>query len=100
MVSTTRGRDDPNRTLIIRSVTERNGKWFAEGLYGITGKGLGKVTIDVDTSGRRPAVQFTTGANSIVRMELIDGTSLVGTLTLSGSREGGSDRGIKLDRVK
>jgi hypothetical protein len=96
----TRGRDDPNRTLIIKSVTERDGKWFAEGLYGITGKGLGKVMIDVDASGRRPSIQFTTGANSVVRLELFDAKSLVGTLTLAGSREGGSDRGIKLNKVE
>lgn len=93
-------RAETGRTLVIKSVTERDGKWVGEGLYGVTGKGLDKVVIDVDASGKRPSIQFTTDANSVVRLELLDAKSLVGTLVLAGSRKGGADRGLKLEKVE
>jgi hypothetical protein len=93
-------RAETGRTLVIKSVTERDGKWVADGLYGVTGKGMDKVAIDVDASGKRPAIQFTTDANSVVRLELLEAKSLVGTLTLAGSRKGGADRGLKLEKVE
>jgi len=45
---------DANRTLIIDAVTQKDGKWVATGRYGITGKGLGKVDIEVDEGGGSP----------------------------------------------
>lgn len=89
---------DAGRTLVIKSVTGQDGKWVADGLYGTTGKNLGKVAIDVDTGGRRPSLQFTTDANTVVKLELLDAKSLVGTLTLAGSRKGGADRTLRLEK--
>jgi hypothetical protein len=90
---------DQNRTLIIESVGEKDGKLVAEGRYGITGKGLGKIQIEVDTTGRWPSIRFVTSANTTVRLNLVDERSMVGTMTLPGTREGGSDRSVKLARV-
>jgi hypothetical protein len=92
-------RSDPNRTLIIDSVAERDGKLVAEGRYGITGKGLGKVQINVDSSGSHPSIQFTTGANLPVRLNLIDEKSLVGTITLPGALQGANDRTMRLEKT-
>src|SRR5262245_64850168 len=37
-----------DRTLMIRAVTQKDGKWTADGLYGITGKARLPVEIEVD----------------------------------------------------
>ena len=91
---------EQGRTLIIRSVSQQEGKWTAEGRYGITGKGMGPVKIDIDTSGSRPSLRFTTGANSTVRLNLVGEKSLVGTMTLTGAQQQSPDRNMKLDKVE
>ena len=92
------GTGDPNRTLIIESVTQKDGKWVATGRYGVTGKGLGKVEIEVDDSGSRPFIRFVTGGNSTVRLALTDAKYLIGTLTLPGTSQRGNDRPMRLER--
>ena len=90
---------DPNRTLIIESVDQKDGKWVATGKFGVTGKGLGKVEIEVyDSSSDRPGIRFTTSANSTVRLALVGGKSLTGTLTLPGTSHRGNDRPITLEK--
>jgi hypothetical protein len=89
---------DANRTLVIKSVTQQDGKWVGDGLYGTTGKNLSKVAIDLDVKGRRPSLQFTSSEGSVIKLDLLDPRSLVGTLTLSGSRKGGADRSLKLEK--
>jgi len=93
-------REDPHRTLIIRSVQQKNGKWVGEGRFGITGKGLARVQIEVDASGPRPWIRFVTNVSATVRLELLD-EQLVGTFSrreLGGTP--GTDRAIKLERRK
>jgi hypothetical protein len=92
------GAGDPNRTLIIDSVDQKDGKWVATGRYGITGKGLGKVEIEVGDSGSRPFLRFVTGANSTVRLTLAGPKELAGTLTLSGTSQRGNDRRMTLQK--
>jgi len=92
---------DPFRTLVIESVSEKDGTWSAAGRFGITGKGLDRVKIEVDLSGRQPVVRFVTGASNTVRLYLVDGKALMGTLELSGHGFlGGSEYRMRLDRVE
>jgi hypothetical protein len=92
------GAGDPNRTLIIESVTQKDSKWVATGGYGITGKGLGKVEIEVGDSGGRPFIRFVTGGNSTVRLALTGAKDLTGTLTLPGTSQRGNDRSMRIER--
>ncbi len=62
---TVRGGGDPTRILRIDSMTEKDGKWIAEGMYGITT--LSRVQISVANESK-PWIQFVTGANSTVRL--------------------------------
>ncbi len=94
------GSGDRNRTLVIESVAEKDGKWVAEGRYGITGKGMGKVQIDIDRSGQWPLIKFVTGANSKVRLNLMDEKSMVGKMTLAGTSQRGNDRQMRLLKVE
>lgn len=94
-------RGDPHRTLIIRSVSQKEGKWIGEGRFGVTGKSLGPVQMEVDTNGMRPSIRFATGANATVRLELLEEGHLIGTLTrreMGGTL--GNDRAIKLEKRK
>src|SRR5262245_2355953 len=72
-----------DRTLMITAVNHKNGQWTADGLYGITGKTLLPVEIEVDVSREWPSLRFATAAQppSIVRLNLLSGRDLVGTLT-------------------
>jgi hypothetical protein len=92
------GAGDPNRTLIIDSVEQKDGKWVAMGKYGVTGKGLGKVAIEVDDSGSRPLIRFATGGNSTVRLALSGTKELTGTMTLTGTSQRGNDRPMSLEK--
>jgi hypothetical protein len=92
------GRGNRGRTLIIDSVTQNDGKWVAQGRYGITGQGLGRVPIEVDVSGDRVWIRFKSGANSDIRLNLLQEKYLVGTLTIAGTSQGSNDRSMKLER--
>jgi hypothetical protein len=91
---------DPNRTLIIESVTEKDGKWVGTGKYGVTGRGLGKVDIEIEDSG---GLTFTTSANTTVRLSPSGPKQLTGTTTLPSttgrtSQARGNDRPVKLEK--
>lgn len=93
------GAGDANRTLIIQSVEQKDGKWVATGRYGITGKGLPKVEIEVGDSGGRPFIRFVTGGPSTVRLTLTGAKELTGTTTLVGASSGrGNDRALRLEK--
>jgi hypothetical protein len=90
---------DPNRTLIIESVTQKDGKPVATGRYGITGKGLGKVEIELGDSAGKPFLRFVTGGPSTVRLTLTGPKDLTGTTTFVGTSSGrGGDRVMKLEK--
>lgn len=97
----TRGNLDPNRTLVINSVTEKDGKWVAEGRFGVTGKGLGRVQVEVDTSGPNPRIRFVTAANQTVRLDVVDDRHMTGTLAAMGAGARGSDhRPLRLEKTQ
>ena len=89
---------DPNRTLIIESVTQKDGKPVATGKYGVTGKGLGKVEIEVEESASRPTLRFVTGGQSTVRLTLTGAKELTGTLSLVGTSQRGNERPLRLEK--
>jgi hypothetical protein len=90
---------DANRTLIIESVTQKDGKSVATGRYGITGKGLGKVEIELGDSGGKPFLRFVTGGPSTVRLTLTGAKELTGTTTFVGTSSGrGGDRVLRLEK--
>ena len=91
---------NPNRVLVIESVSQKEGRgWIAEGRYGVT-KASGKVHIDVDTTGKVPSIRFVTDANSIVKLNLVNDKWLTGTITYAGTSQRGNDRSMKLEKVE
>ena len=71
---------------------------MAQGRYGITGQGLGRVPIEIDLSAGKVWISFTSGANSAIRLNLLQEKYLVGTLTMAGAFQGDRDLSMKLDR--
>ena len=89
---------DSARTLIVESVEQKDGKLMAAGKWGITGKGLGKVDIEVDEGSDRVGIRFVTGANSTIRLSLVGPKQLTGTLTVPGPARTGNDRALNLEK--
>ncbi len=94
------GVGDPNRTLIIDSVEQKDGKSVAHmGKFGVTGKGLGKVTIEVEDSGSRPSIRFVTGSNSTVRLRIFRNQGSDGDFRpFPGTSQRGNDRPMNLEK--
>jgi hypothetical protein len=91
-----------DRTLMITAVSQKDGQWTADGLYGITGKRLLTAQIEVDVSREWPSLRFTTAAQppSIVRLNLLGGRDLVGTLTRHAGAFTQWQYSIKLEKVE
>jgi len=93
------GNPNPNRILVIESVRQQDGKWIADGRFGVT-KPSGKVSIDVDLSGRWPSIRFVTGGNATVKLNLLDAKSMAGTITFAGTSQRGNERPMRLEKVE
>ena len=84
--------------LIISSVTQREGKWVAEGRYGV--KGGAKVQIDVDMTGQWPSLRWAMPNGNTVQVNLINSKTLSGKVTLVGTLQGDRDRALTLEKVE
>src|SRR5947209_63722 len=49
-----RGADPPERTLVINSVMKTDSGWIVDARYGITGRGLGRVEVTLDSTAGAP----------------------------------------------
>ena len=87
-----------DRTLIISSVTQREGKWIADGRFGV--KGGAKVQIEVDTTGQWPSLRWAMPNGNAVRVNLINPKTLSGKVTLAGSGQRDRDRALTLEKVE
>ena len=85
-----------DRTLIISSVTQQDGKWVADGRYGV--QGGAKVRIDVDVNGRRPSLRWTMPNGNVVQLDLLNEKTLSGKVTLVGASQRDRDRPVTLEK--
>jgi hypothetical protein len=81
---------DAQRTLVIQAVTSQADKWVGEGRFGITGRRLAPVQIEVDASGNTPSIRFVNGPMTI-RLQLLDDKHLAGTFTPPAAGRRGSE---------
>src|SRR5262245_32148489 len=89
-------RDNPNRTLIIDSVSEGSSPLTVKGKFGPTGQQLSPITGTLEIASGAPRLQFTSGANLPVLLELQGDKDLVGTITVLG----GHPREMRLKKVQ
>ena len=96
---------DPKRVLVIESVKQTDGRWIAEGQFG-TAQQMGRVRIDVESSGNSVSLKWVTRSGSDYFLNLMQEKYLVGKATIpmdqgrsvrQSSRE---DRAMKLEKVK
>ncbi len=92
---------DPVLTLIIASVKQEDGKWVADArLGGADAAKTAKVSIDIDTTGSKPALRFKGGSGVEYNVSLFSDKELVGTavLTTSQGARGSRDRSVKFEK--
>jgi hypothetical protein len=87
-----------DRTLIISSVRQQEGKWIADGRFGV--KGGAKVQIEVDTTGQWPSLRWAMPNGNTVQVNLINPKTLSGKMTLVGSGPRDRDRALTLEKVE
>lgn len=93
-----RGRGSEDRILIISSVTQQEGKWIADGRFGV--KGGAKVNIEVDTTGQWPSLRWSTPNGNTVQVNLINPKTLTGKVTLAGTSQRDQGRALTLEKVE
>ena len=87
-----------DRTLVISSVTQQDGKWKADGRFGT--RGGAKVQIDVDTTGQWLSLRWTMPNGSTVHVNQINPKTLSGKLTLVGAGRDDRARALTLEKVE
>ena len=87
-----------DRTLVISSVTQQDGKWKADGRFRT--RGGAKVQIDVDTTGQWFSLRWTMPNGSTVHVNQINPKTLSGKLTLVGSGRDDRARALTLEKVE
>ena len=87
-----------DRTLVISSVTQQDGRWKADGRFG--GGRSAKVRIDVDTTGQWLSLRWTMPNGSTVHVNQINPKTLSGKLTLVGSGRDDRARALTLEKVE
>lgn len=93
---------NPARTLVITSVKQVDGKWIADGRFGIPPGATGPVKIEIDNSGKIPSLRWTGATGTAYDLSLMNEKNLVGKATLTAqqhrSASGSRDRTLKLEK--
>jgi hypothetical protein len=88
------GEFGPSRTLVIKSVREKDGKWVAPASYGVTGKAMGDTEVTVQVVDGTPILDFVTpgiAGGHKVSLKLV-GDTLSGTFRPRGFQRDGEFR--------
>ena len=79
--------DDPQRTLIVKSLSLQRNQWIANIDYGQTGTSLSALEARIERQGEKTIVSFAISATRKVELQLISERELRGLLKVS-DREG------------
>jgi len=92
-------RRDPERTLVIKSVSRRDGQWVADIHYGTTGKGLSHLQAQIEMSGGAPTLFFTTSADIKAELKLFSERELRGFLKIRAEAGSWVGRKMRLEKT-
>ena len=92
---------EAGRLLYIDSVSEKDGRWTAQGRYGMATRGVGgHFDIDVERGAAPPEIRFVTASNATVRLQRVEDEGLVGAVDFTGSHADHEGQlGMRLRRV-
>ena len=76
-------RDEPERTLVIKSVALEGGQWIANIEYGTTGKSVNALQARIEQQGGAPILMFASSTTNKVELQLISERELRGLLKVS-----------------
>jgi hypothetical protein len=93
-------RREPERTLVIESVTRRGDRWIASIQYGTTGQTLARLEAQVEMSGPTPTLMFATSADSKTELKLVSERELFGFLKIRAEGQSWVSRKIRLEKTR
>ena len=76
-------REEPERTLVIRSVAREGDQWIASIDYGTTGKSLSSLQARIERQRGTPTLTFAMSTTSKVELQLVSERELRGMLKIS-----------------
>jgi hypothetical protein len=93
-------RREPERTLVIESVTRRGDRWIANIQYGTTGQALARLEAQVDVSGPTPTLMFATSADNKTELKLVSERELFGFLKIRAEGHSWVSRKMRLEKTR
>jgi hypothetical protein len=93
-------RREPERTLVIESVTRRGDRWIASIQYGTTGQALARLEAQVEMSGLTPTLMFATSADNKTELKLVSERELFGFLKIRAEGQSWVSRKIRLEKTR
>jgi hypothetical protein len=91
-------RREPERTLVIESVTRRGDRWIANIQYGTTGQALARLEAEVEVSGPTPTLMFATSADNKTELKLVSERELFGFLKIRAEGQSWVSRKMRLEK--
>jgi len=76
-------RDEPGRTLVIKSVAQERGQWIANIDYGTTGRTMNELQARIEQQRGAPTLTFASSPTNKVELQLISDRELRGILKVS-----------------
>jgi hypothetical protein len=93
-------RREPERTLVIESVTRRGDRWIANIQYGTTGQALARLEAEVEVSGPTPTLMFATSADNKTELKLVSERELFGFLKIRAEGQSWVSRKVRLEKTR
>ena len=76
-------RDEPERTLVIKSVAQERGQWIANIDYGTTGRTMNELQARIEQQRGTPTLTFASSTTNKVELQLVSDRELRGLLKVS-----------------
>jgi hypothetical protein len=92
-------RREPERTLVVESVTRRGDRWVANIQYGTTGQALARLEAQVEMSGPTPTLMFATSADNKTELKLVSERELFGFLKIRAEGQSWVSRKMRLEKT-
>lgn len=92
-------RKDPERTLVVKSITRQGDHWVSNIHYGTTGKGLSHLQARIEVSGGTPALTFMTSADNKAELRLLSERELLRSLKIRADASSWVSRRMRLEKA-
>lgn len=92
-------RQDPERTLVVKSITRQGDHWVATIHYGTAGKGLSDLQARIEIVRGTPTLTFTISADNKAELRLFSERELRGSLKFRAEESSWVSRTMRLEKI-